>query len=200
MFYKWWYSGPERGRRLLRPHSNPWVFTCDSEHTLEAAMSLGSQPVAWLCYGCCIQTWTQSEDQEPRSLSYPWSQSSVPISSWSPQDISKRLSLPMDIRLPQEFLQKLQLESPDLPKPLSRMSRRASLVSPKRVRGHEGGPPSFQHHLSASFIAWALVGTWGGGASANPLPGPAVDCSGFQKDSWASGATCWPLNSNRCPR
>ncbi|KAI6051289.1 CDK18 [Marmota monax] len=42
-------------------------------------------------------------------------------------DISKRLSLPMDIRLPQEFLQKLQLESPDLPKPLSRMSRRASL-------------------------------------------------------------------------
>uniref|UniRef100_A0A8C9JNR6 Cyclin dependent kinase 18 n=1 Tax=Panthera tigris altaica TaxID=74533 RepID=A0A8C9JNR6_PANTA len=44
--------------------------------------------------------------------------------SW---DISKRLSLPMDIRLPQEFLQKLQLESPDLPKPLSRMSRRASL-------------------------------------------------------------------------
>nr|KAF6290381.1 cyclin dependent kinase 18 [Myotis myotis] len=42
-------------------------------------------------------------------------------------DISKRLSLPADIRLPQEFLQKLQLESPELPKPLSRMSRRASL-------------------------------------------------------------------------
>uniref|UniRef100_H3A0N3 cyclin-dependent kinase n=1 Tax=Latimeria chalumnae TaxID=7897 RepID=H3A0N3_LATCH len=42
-------------------------------------------------------------------------------------DISKRFSLPMDIRLPQEFLQKLQLESPELPKPLSRMSRRASL-------------------------------------------------------------------------
>ncbi|GAB5583655.1 cyclin-dependent kinase 18 isoform X2 [Prionailurus iriomotensis] len=47
---------------------------------------------------------------------------------FSMEDISKRLSLPMDIRLPQEFLQKLQLESPDLPKPLSRMSRRASLV------------------------------------------------------------------------
>uniref|UniRef100_A0A8C9Q5Q8 cyclin-dependent kinase n=1 Tax=Spermophilus dauricus TaxID=99837 RepID=A0A8C9Q5Q8_SPEDA len=46
---------------------------------------------------------------------------------FSMEDISKRLSLPMDIRLPQEFLQKLQLESPDLPKPLSRMSRRASL-------------------------------------------------------------------------
>uniref|UniRef100_A0A5F8GL00 Cyclin dependent kinase 18 n=1 Tax=Monodelphis domestica TaxID=13616 RepID=A0A5F8GL00_MONDO len=43
------------------------------------------------------------------------------------QDVSKRLSLPMDIRLPPEFLQKLQLESPELPKPLSRMSRRASL-------------------------------------------------------------------------
>ncbi|XP_015424753.1 PREDICTED: cyclin-dependent kinase 18 [Myotis davidii] len=49
------------------------------------------------------------------------------VSSWPLQDISKRLSLPADIRLPQEFLQKLQLESPELPKPLSRMSRRASL-------------------------------------------------------------------------
>ncbi|XP_063096177.1 cyclin-dependent kinase 18 isoform X2 [Cavia porcellus] len=46
---------------------------------------------------------------------------------FSMEDISKRLSLPMDIRLPREFLQKLQLESPDLPRPLSRMSRRASL-------------------------------------------------------------------------
>ncbi|NXH93876.1 CKD18 kinase, partial [Pachycephala philippinensis] len=36
-------------------------------------------------------------------------------------------SLPMDIRLPPEFLQKLQMESPEFPKPLSRMSRRASL-------------------------------------------------------------------------
>lgn len=50
-------------------------------------------------------------------------------SSPSPQDVSKRLSLPMDIRLPPEFLQKLQMESPEFPKPLSRMSRRASLVS-----------------------------------------------------------------------
>ncbi|XP_040841206.1 cyclin-dependent kinase 18 isoform X2 [Ochotona curzoniae] len=46
---------------------------------------------------------------------------------FSMEDISKRLSLPMDIRLPQEFLQKLQLENPYLPKPISRMSRRASL-------------------------------------------------------------------------
>lgn len=49
----------------------------------------------------------------------------------SPQDLNKRLSLPVDIRLPQEFLQKLQLENPGLPKPLTRMSRRASLVSPR---------------------------------------------------------------------
>nr|XP_044997743.1 cyclin-dependent kinase 18 isoform X3 [Jaculus jaculus] len=46
---------------------------------------------------------------------------------FSMEDLSKRLSLPMDIRLPQEFLQKLQLEGPALPKPLNRMSRRASL-------------------------------------------------------------------------
>uniref|UniRef100_A0A8D0AKF6 cyclin-dependent kinase n=1 Tax=Sander lucioperca TaxID=283035 RepID=A0A8D0AKF6_SANLU len=47
------------------------------------------------------------------------------------QDVSKRMSLPMDIRLPPEFLKKLQLESdnPPLCKPVSRMSRRASLVS-----------------------------------------------------------------------
>nr|CBN80614.1 Serine/threonine-protein kinase PCTAIRE-3 [Dicentrarchus labrax] len=44
-------------------------------------------------------------------------------------DVSKRMSLPMDIRLPPEFLKKLQLESDNSPlcKPLSRMSRRASL-------------------------------------------------------------------------
>lgn len=51
------------------------------------------------------------------------------LSCPSLQDVSKRLSLPMDIRLPPEFLQKLQMESPEFPKPLSRMSRRASLVS-----------------------------------------------------------------------
>ncbi|CAG5976967.1 unnamed protein product [Menidia menidia] len=40
------------------------------------------------------------------------------------------MSLPMDIRLPPEFLKKLQMESENSPvsKPLSRMSRRASLI------------------------------------------------------------------------
>uniref|UniRef100_A0A8D0ARJ1 cyclin-dependent kinase n=1 Tax=Sander lucioperca TaxID=283035 RepID=A0A8D0ARJ1_SANLU len=48
---------------------------------------------------------------------------------FSMEDVSKRMSLPMDIRLPPEFLKKLQLESdnPPLCKPVSRMSRRASL-------------------------------------------------------------------------
>uniref|UniRef100_A0AAY4C4T7 cyclin-dependent kinase n=1 Tax=Denticeps clupeoides TaxID=299321 RepID=A0AAY4C4T7_9TELE len=49
--------------------------------------------------------------------------------SFLPQDVSKRMSLPMDIRLPPEFLKKLQMDSPEPCKPLSRMSRRASLVS-----------------------------------------------------------------------
>ncbi|KAJ7399769.1 Cyclin-dependent kinase 18 [Pitangus sulphuratus] len=49
------------------------------------------------------------------------------LESQEKRDVSKRLSLPMDIRLPPEFLQKLQMESPEFPKPLSRMSRRASL-------------------------------------------------------------------------
>ncbi|XP_066479143.1 cyclin-dependent kinase 18 isoform X2 [Tiliqua scincoides] len=46
---------------------------------------------------------------------------------FSMEDVSKRLSLPMDIRLPPEFLQKLEMESPEISKPLSRVSRRASL-------------------------------------------------------------------------
>ncbi|XP_042321362.1 cyclin-dependent kinase 18 [Sceloporus undulatus] len=46
---------------------------------------------------------------------------------FSMEDVSKRLSLPMDIRLPPQFLQKLEMESPEISKPLSRMSRRASL-------------------------------------------------------------------------
>uniref|UniRef100_A0A8C6UBY6 cyclin-dependent kinase n=1 Tax=Neogobius melanostomus TaxID=47308 RepID=A0A8C6UBY6_9GOBI len=49
---------------------------------------------------------------------------------FSMEDVSKRMSLPMDIRLPPEFVKKLEMESenssPDS-KPLSRMSRRASL-------------------------------------------------------------------------
>ncbi|XP_059806251.1 cyclin-dependent kinase 18-like isoform X3 [Hypanus sabinus] len=43
------------------------------------------------------------------------------------EDLGKRLSLPMDIRLPEEFLQRLRLESPSLPKAQSRNSRRVSL-------------------------------------------------------------------------
>uniref|UniRef100_A0A8C7XDF6 cyclin-dependent kinase n=1 Tax=Oryzias sinensis TaxID=183150 RepID=A0A8C7XDF6_9TELE len=48
---------------------------------------------------------------------------------FSMEDVSKRMSLPMDIRLPPEFLKKLQQESENSApcKPLTRMSRRASL-------------------------------------------------------------------------
>uniref|UniRef100_A0A8C6VX43 cyclin-dependent kinase n=1 Tax=Nothobranchius furzeri TaxID=105023 RepID=A0A8C6VX43_NOTFU len=43
------------------------------------------------------------------------------------QDLNKRLSLPADIRIPDGYLQKLQLSSPPFDQPLSRRSRRASL-------------------------------------------------------------------------
>ncbi|XP_048877573.1 cyclin-dependent kinase 18 [Brienomyrus brachyistius] len=46
---------------------------------------------------------------------------------FSVEDVSKRMSLPMDIHLPPEFLKKLQMDSTAPSKPLSRMSRRASL-------------------------------------------------------------------------
>lgn len=45
------------------------------------------------------------------------------------QDLNKRLSLPADIRIPDDYLEKLQLSSPPFDQPLSRRSRRASLVS-----------------------------------------------------------------------
>ncbi|XP_009995807.1 PREDICTED: cyclin-dependent kinase 18 isoform X1 [Chaetura pelagica] len=65
----------------------------------------------------------EGEGQSPTAVRYrPSAQRRC-----STEDVSKRLSLPMDIRLPPEFLQKLQMESPEFPKHLSRMSRRASL-------------------------------------------------------------------------
>uniref|UniRef100_A0A8C7YGE5 cyclin-dependent kinase n=1 Tax=Oryzias sinensis TaxID=183150 RepID=A0A8C7YGE5_9TELE len=45
----------------------------------------------------------------------------------SAEDLNKRLSLPADIRIPDGYLQKLQLNSPPFDQPLSRRSRRASL-------------------------------------------------------------------------
>lgn len=45
------------------------------------------------------------------------------------QDLNKRLSLPADIRIPDGYLEKLQMSSPPFDQPLSRRSRRASLVS-----------------------------------------------------------------------
>ncbi|XP_060713777.1 cyclin-dependent kinase 18 isoform X1 [Tachysurus vachellii] len=60
----------------------------------------------------------------PTQLHY---HSKVQHRRFSMEDVSKRMALPMDIRLPPEFLKKLQMESPEDCKPLSRMSRRASL-------------------------------------------------------------------------
>ncbi|KAA8579976.1 hypothetical protein FQN60_005511, partial [Etheostoma spectabile] len=45
----------------------------------------------------------------------------------SDEDLNKRLSLPADIRIPDGYLEKLQLSSPPFDQPLSRRSRRASL-------------------------------------------------------------------------
>ena len=53
------------------------------------------------------------------------------------QDLNKRLSLPADIRIPDGYLEKLQLSSPPFDQPLSRRSRRASLVRLKGKRRRE---------------------------------------------------------------
>lgn len=60
-----------------------------------------------------------------------------PVRLFHPQDLNKRLSLPADIRIPDGYLEKLQLSSPPFDQPLSRRSRRASLVS-------EGAGPTNQ--------------------------------------------------------
>ncbi|KAM9444141.1 cyclin-dependent kinase 18 [Clarias gariepinus] len=67
-----------------------------------------------------------SEHQAPSPTQLHY-HSKVQHRRFSMEDVSKRMALPMDIRLPPEFLKKLQMESPDSCKPLSRMSRRASL-------------------------------------------------------------------------
>ncbi|KAM7179718.1 cyclin-dependent kinase 17 isoform 3-T5 [Macrochelys suwanniensis] len=43
------------------------------------------------------------------------------------EDLNKRLSLPADIRIPDGYLEKLQINSPPFDQPMSRRSRRASL-------------------------------------------------------------------------
>ncbi|XP_077060127.1 cyclin-dependent kinase 18 isoform X1 [Siphateles boraxobius] len=65
-----------------------------------------------------------SQAQSPTQLQY---RNKVQHRRFSMEDVTKRMSLPMDIRLPPEFLKKLQMESTPPCKPLSRMSRRASL-------------------------------------------------------------------------
>ncbi|KAJ7406837.1 hypothetical protein BTVI_64494 [Pitangus sulphuratus] len=45
----------------------------------------------------------------------------------SMEDLNKRLSLPADIRIPDVYLEKLQINSPPFDQPMSRRSRRASL-------------------------------------------------------------------------
>uniref|UniRef100_G1R1S8 cyclin-dependent kinase n=1 Tax=Nomascus leucogenys TaxID=61853 RepID=G1R1S8_NOMLE len=45
----------------------------------------------------------------------------------SMEDLNKRLSLPADIRIPDGYLEKLQINSPPFDQPMSRRSRRASL-------------------------------------------------------------------------
>uniref|UniRef100_A0A8C1PLN0 cyclin-dependent kinase n=1 Tax=Cyprinus carpio TaxID=7962 RepID=A0A8C1PLN0_CYPCA len=65
-----------------------------------------------------------SQAQSPTQLQY---RNKVQHRRFSMEDVTKRMSLPMDVRLPPEFLKKLQMESPPPCKPLSRMSRRASL-------------------------------------------------------------------------
>ncbi|KAG1955314.1 cyclin-dependent kinase 18-like [Pimephales promelas] len=68
----------------------------------------------------------ESQAQSPTQLQY---RNKAQHRRFSMEDVTKRMSLPMDIRLPPEFLKKLQMESTPPCKPLSRMSRRASLVS-----------------------------------------------------------------------
>uniref|UniRef100_H3B9F8 Cyclin dependent kinase 17 n=1 Tax=Latimeria chalumnae TaxID=7897 RepID=H3B9F8_LATCH len=52
----------------------------------------------------------------------------------SMEDLNKRLSLPADIRIPDGYLEKLQINSPPFDQPMSRRSRRASL----KISGFQG--------------------------------------------------------------
>lgn len=82
------------------------------------------------------------------------------------QDLNKRLSLPADIRIPDGYLEKLQINSPPFDQPMSRRSRRASLVSVMHLpfqptsqvfRIHLTHRPVFLSCISASFPLGLLI-------------------------------------------
>uniref|UniRef100_A0A4W5PEE2 cyclin-dependent kinase n=1 Tax=Hucho hucho TaxID=62062 RepID=A0A4W5PEE2_9TELE len=70
-------------------------------------------------------------------------------------DLNKRLSLPADIRIPDGYLEKLQLTSPSFDQPLSRRSRRASLVRDTHTHWGDGGKG--ETYLSISYGTYATV-------------------------------------------
>ncbi|XP_040193477.1 cyclin-dependent kinase 18 isoform X1 [Rana temporaria] len=80
--------------------------------------------MAHLSPGSAALTPTDVEGLSPTALTYR----NATHRRLSMEDVSKKLSLPMDIRLPPEVLAKLQMDNTeDDPKPLTRISRRASL-------------------------------------------------------------------------
>lgn len=102
------------------------------------------------------------------------------------QDLNKRLSLPADIRIPDGYLEKLQLSSPPFDQPLSRRSRRASLVRCT----HSCADTTLKKNLK-TWLSWKVV------VLRNLADLWMFKCNGKYKSNWTT-SVCGPV-TNQLP-
>lgn len=102
------------------------------------------------------------------------------------QDLNKRLSLPADIRIPDGYLEKLQLSSPPFDQPLSRRSRRASLVRCT----HSCADTTLKKNLK-TWLPWKVV------VLRNLADLWMFKCNGKYKSNWTT-SVCGPV-TNQLP-
>uniref|UniRef100_A0A8B9LGV0 cyclin-dependent kinase n=1 Tax=Astyanax mexicanus TaxID=7994 RepID=A0A8B9LGV0_ASTMX len=100
----------------VQPHANAGVFVCAG--IVHENVKMGSDGESDQASG------TSSDEVQSPVRVRMRNNHSRRISN---EDINKRLSLPVDIRLPEGYLEKFAMNSPPFDKPLSRRLRRASL-------------------------------------------------------------------------
>uniref|UniRef100_A0A8B9L886 Cyclin-dependent kinase 17-like n=1 Tax=Astyanax mexicanus TaxID=7994 RepID=A0A8B9L886_ASTMX len=116
-FLRQYAGGLGRGRALsVQPHANAGVFVCAG--IVHENVKMGSDGESDQASG------TSSDEVQSPVRVRMRNNHSRRISN---EDINKRLSLPVDIRLPEGYLEKFAMNSPPFDKPLSRRLRRASL-------------------------------------------------------------------------
>ncbi|CAI5637393.1 cyclin-dependent kinase 17 isoform X1 [Oreochromis niloticus] len=127
---------PRHGSRLDIVHENLKMGSDGESDQASGTSSDEVQSPTGVCLRNRVHRRISMEIDFERKTEFTWR---PPATCWSmmkyarthlislPDDLNKRLSLPADIRIPDGYLEKLQLSSPPFDQPLSRRSRRASL-------------------------------------------------------------------------